>query len=66
MLRKGLTISGSWHYNLQHFPRIMRVIEASPLLDLLVSHVLPMSAIQHAFELSASQQTAKVILKPWE
>jgi len=27
---------------------------------------LPMSDIQAAFELSASHQTAKVILKPWE
>ena len=66
MIRKGLTILGSWHYNLNHFASIMQIIQQSPLLDLLVSHVLPMSDIQGAFELSASQQTAKVILKPWE
>ncbi len=66
MIRKGLTILGSWHYNLNDFARIMQVIQHSPLLDLLVSHVLPMSDIQAAFELSASHQTAKVILKPWE
>ena len=29
-------------------------------------HVIPMSEIQSAFEFSASQQTAKVILRPWE
>jgi L-iditol 2-dehydrogenase len=65
MIRKGLTIRGSWHYNLRHYPGVMQVIEQSPLLDLLVSHVLPMRQIQQAFELSASHQTAKVILKPW-
>ena len=35
-------------------------------VDILVSHILPMSRIQEAFELSASHNTAKVILKPWE
>jgi threonine dehydrogenase-like Zn-dependent dehydrogenase len=66
MIRKGLTIIGSWHYNLTCFPAIMKVIRESPLIDLLISHVLPMSRIQEAFELSASHETAKVILKPWE
>lgn len=66
LIRKGLSVNGSWHYNLRYFPLIMQVIQQSPLIDLLVSHVLPMSEIQQAFELSASHQTAKVILKPWE
>lgn len=66
LIRKGLTLRGSWHYNLTHFPRIMHVIQESPLIPLLLSHVLPMSRIQEAFELSASHETAKVVLKPWE
>ena len=66
MIRKGLTIIGSWHYNLSLFSQIMQVIQKSPVIDLLVSHVLPMSRIQEAFELCASHQCAKVILKPWE
>lgn len=66
LIRKGLTLLGSWHYNLSYFPAIMKVIQESPLIDLLLSHVLPMSRIQEAFELSASHQTAKIILKPWE
>jgi len=65
MIRKGLTLIGSWHYNLSLFPQIMQVIQHSPLVDRLISHVLPMSEIQQAFELSASRQTAKVILDPW-
>jgi threonine dehydrogenase-like Zn-dependent dehydrogenase len=65
LIRKGLTIIGSWHYNLADYPRIMEVIQRSPLLDLLISHVVPMSDIQGAFELSASHETAKIILEPW-
>jgi L-iditol 2-dehydrogenase len=66
MIRKGLTIRGSWHYNLSLFPRIMRVIQESPVVDKLISHVFPMSQVQEAFEVSASRQCAKIILKPWE
>jgi threonine dehydrogenase-like Zn-dependent dehydrogenase len=66
MLRKGLTLVGSWHYNLSDFPAIMQIIQESPLIDRLLSHVLPLSRIQEAFELSASHQAAKIILKPWE
>lgn len=66
MLRKGLTLIGSWHYNLSLFPRVMQVIQESPFIELLMSHVLPMSQIQAAFELSASGEAAKIVLKPWE
>lgn len=66
LIRKGLSINGSWHYNLADFSRIIKVIQTSPLIDLLVSHVIPMSKIQEAFEISASQECAKIILKPWE
>ena len=66
LIRTGIAIYGSWHYNLNLFPLIMKVIQESPLIDLLISHVLPMSAIQEAFEISASHKTAKIILKPWE
>jgi threonine dehydrogenase-like Zn-dependent dehydrogenase len=66
LIRKGLTLRGSWHYNLAHFPAILKVIQESPLIDLLISHILPLSRIQEAFELSASHQAAKIILRPWE
>lgn len=66
LIRKGLTVRGSWHYNLRHVPAILKVIAESKLIGLLVSHVLPMSRVQEAFERCASHQTAKVILHPWE
>ena len=37
-----------------------------PVIEDLISHVLPMSQVQEALELSASHQCAKIILKPWE
>ena len=66
MIRKGLTLRGSWHYNLSLYPKIIQVIQGSPVVDKLISHVMPMSQIQEAMELSASHQCAKIILKPWE
>jgi len=66
LLRSGLTVIGSWHYNLGDFPAIMRMIQENPLVPRLISHVLPMSRVQEAFEISASKQAAKIILKPWE
>jgi threonine dehydrogenase-like Zn-dependent dehydrogenase len=66
LLRKGITLIGSWHYNLNDFPLIIKVIRTSPLVPQLISHVLPMSKIQEAFELSASQQCGKIVLQPWE
>ena len=66
MIRKGLTIRGSWHYNLSLFPKIVAVIQGSPVVEKLISHVFPMSRIQEAFEVSASHECAKIILKPWE
>jgi threonine dehydrogenase-like Zn-dependent dehydrogenase len=66
LIRKGLTLIGSWHYNLNLFPLVMQVIQESPLIDLLVSHIIPLRHIQEAFELQLTGQSAKVILKPWE
>lgn len=66
MIRKGLHLIGSWHYNLNDFPKVMQVIERSPVVDKLITNVFPMSQIQQAFETSSSQQGAKILLKPWE
>jgi threonine dehydrogenase-like Zn-dependent dehydrogenase len=65
MIRKGLTLVGSWLYNAADFPKVMQVIQESPLIELLISHVMPMSQIQEGFELLASGQCAKVVINPW-
>ena len=65
MITKGLVLYGSWHYNLSRFPAVLKVVQDSPAIADLVSHIIPMSQIQTAFELSASRTCAKIILKPW-
>jgi L-iditol 2-dehydrogenase len=66
MIRKGLTLIGSWHYNLADTPKIMHMIrELGPQLDTLISHRFALSEIQQAWETQVSGQCAKVILKPW-
>lgn len=65
MIRKGISLIGSWHYNLNLFPKIMQVIQQSPLVPKLISHTFPLSDIQRAFEVSALPEHAKIILKPW-
>jgi len=66
MLRKGLHLIGNWHYNLNDFPNIMQVIQKSPVATQMITHRLPMSQIQQAFEISSGQNSAKIILHPWE
>jgi len=66
MIRKGLTLVGSWHYNLRHMEGIWKVVrDSSAALDRLISHTFPMSRVQEAFELQATGACAKVVLDPW-
>jgi threonine dehydrogenase-like Zn-dependent dehydrogenase len=66
MIRKGMTLLGNWHYDLQDYPAIVRVIRESPLIDLLISHQFSMREVDNAFALQAAGQCAKVILNPWD
>jgi len=65
-IRTGIWLIGTWHYNLNLYPGVMKVIQESPVIGHLISHVLPMADVQKAFELCANHETAKVILTPWE
>ena len=48
---------GTWH--------VSRCPE-SPLIDKLISHIMPMSRIQDAFGLLSAGEAAKIVLHPWE
>ncbi len=65
MIRKGLTLMGSWHYNLADFGKLMQVIENSPLIAQLITHRFALSDIQAAFECSVSRRSGKIILNPF-
>ncbi len=66
MIRKGLTLRGSWHYNLRLYPHVMQVIQRSPVVARLISHTFPLDEVQRALEVSASHECAKIILHPWD
>ena len=67
MIRKGITLRGSWHYNIADTQLIMRVIsEQKERIDKLISHTFPMSKLQEAWELQCTGNCAKVCLHPWE
>ncbi len=67
MIRKGLNLFGSWHYNLAESPRLIQLIgKLGPQLDKLISHRFPLSQVQEAWELQITGNCAKVLLKPWE
>ena len=66
LIRKGLTVVGNWLYNRADYPKVMQVIAESPLIDLLISHQMPMSRIQEGFELLAKGESAKIVVDPWQ
>ncbi len=67
MIRKGLTLVGSWHYNLADSPRVMKMIaDIGPQLDKLITHRFALDDIQRAWETQLNGQCGKVILQPWE
>lgn len=67
MIRKGLTLIGSWHYNRQDTPRMMQMIrKLGSKLEQLISHRFPLTQVQQAWELQLTGESAKVLLKPWQ
>ncbi len=66
LIRKGLKMVGAWLYNTNDYPKVMQVIQKSPLMDKLISHCLPMSQMKEAFELLVSGKSAKVVVYPWK
>lgn len=65
LLRKGLTLKGSWHYNLNLAPKLMQQIrELGPILDTFISHRFAFQDVQTAWETQVSGHCAKVMLKP--
>ena len=67
MIRKGLRLYGSWHFNLADSPRMLRMIgEVGDKLDKLITHRFAIDNIQDAWETQLSGQCGKVLLQPWE
>ena len=64
---KGIDIFGCWHWNHQEHGEEMaqRIRLATPLLEKLVTHTFPLSAVQDAFALQESGLCGKVLLYPF-
>jgi L-iditol 2-dehydrogenase len=67
MVPQGLTLQGSWHWNLRDAYRILQVIHScGDLIDQLITHTFPMKNVQEAWDLQLTGNCGKVLLKPWE
>jgi len=63
MIRKGLTLRGSWHWNMADTPRILQVIRASGAkLDRFITHTLPLQRVGDAWDLQLTGACGKVVL----
>jgi L-iditol 2-dehydrogenase len=67
MIRKGLNLHGSWHWNLGDAPQMMKMIEAvGDKIDKQITHTFPLSKVQDAWELQLTGNCGKVLLYPWK
>lgn len=65
LIRKGLTMLGSWHYSLKDAPKLMRVIgESGAQLDRLITHSFSLNQIQDAWSLQSTGACGKVLVRP--
>lgn len=66
IIQKGLTLFGSLELYLHHAPALLRLLaRASPLIDSLITHRLPLSSIKDAWELQLAGGCGKIVLHPW-
>ena len=66
MIRKGLRLLGSWHFNMADSPRMMTMIsQVGGKLDKLITHRFAIDDIQPAWETQLSGHCGKVLLQPW-
>ena len=66
IISKGLTIHGTWHWNLGDIDRIFKVIrDQGDLLDKQITHCFSLEQVKEAWELQMSGNCGKVLLYPW-
>jgi threonine dehydrogenase-like Zn-dependent dehydrogenase len=66
LIRKGLTLHGSWHWNLGDTARLLQVIRATRAkIAKLITHKFPLARVQDAWELQTTGQCGKVLLYPF-
>lgn len=67
MIRKGLNLHGSWHWNLGDTHLMLKMIdEVKEKLDMQITHSFPLDKVQEAWELQLTGNCGKVLLHPWK
>jgi L-iditol 2-dehydrogenase len=67
MIPDGRTLHGCWHWNLNDYPKMLRLIkDSAKLIDKQITHRFPMSRVQEAWELQLTGNCGKIILDPRE
>ena len=65
LITKGLTLCGSWHWNLADTKKIMDTIAGNKsLIAKLVTHKFPLMQAEDAFKLQISGNCGKILLRP--
>ncbi len=66
MIRKGIVLKGSWHYNMKGAHDIIGIIARNGAkLDRFITHLYPIDEIQRAWETQVTGECAKVVIQPW-
>jgi L-iditol 2-dehydrogenase len=65
LLRKGLTLHGIWHWNLNDSQQMIDTIRGSKeKISQLITHIFPLEKIEEAIKLQLTANCGKVILRP--
>lgn len=65
LIRKGLTLLGTWFGSFLNYPRVFEVIRRKPEVAKIITHTFPFEQAQQAFETFQSGRAGKVLLLPW-
>lgn len=68
IVAKGLHIHGAWHWN--HLCDVgamwTTIRKTEKLLDMQITHRMPMNRVEEAFKLQLGGECGKILLHPWE
>jgi L-iditol 2-dehydrogenase len=63
-INKGLTLLGSWHYNLNDLDELLTILRRRPIAERIITHEYPLARAQEAFDMFMTGKTGKVFLLP--
>ncbi len=63
-IRKGLTLLGAWHYNLNDAGDMLAILRRSPTVGRLITNVFRLEEAQAAFDTFVSGDACKVVFRP--